>query len=75
MVINERHNVAFLVGILIGAIASSVAALLLTPLSGRETRQQLAARIDEVRGTDATGSASGVKRISSTGDQPGGGAS
>lgn len=72
MVVNERHNVAFLVGILIGAIASSLATLLLTPLSGRETRQQLAAKIDEARGTDAGSGDGGIRRISSTGDRPGG---
>ncbi len=50
MVVRERHNVAFMVGILIGALAASIGALLLTPLSGRETREQLAAKVGELRG-------------------------
>ncbi len=50
MVVRERHNVAFMVGIVIGALAAAVAALLTTPLAGRETREQLASKIAELRG-------------------------
>ena len=46
---SERHNVAFMVGVILGALAATVAVLFLTPLSGRETRAQLAARIAELR--------------------------
>jgi hypothetical protein len=45
----ERHNVAFMVGVICGAAGAAVAALFRTPLSGRETREQLAARIAEFR--------------------------
>lgn len=49
--VGERHNVAFLVGIIAGAAASAVGTLFFTPLSGTETRQQLAARLAALRGT------------------------
>ena len=38
---DERHNVAFMVGVILGALAGAVATLLLTPLSGLQTRSQL----------------------------------
>jgi gas vesicle protein len=47
---NERNNVAFMVGVILGALAASLAVLFRTPLSGRETREQLAARVAELRG-------------------------
>lgn len=40
---DERHNVAFMVGIIFGALGAGIATLLLTPLSGQRTREQLAA--------------------------------
>lgn len=46
----ERHNVAFLVGVMFGAAGAAVAALLTTPLSGAETRQQLSERVAALRG-------------------------
>lgn len=42
---DERHNVAFMVGIILGALGGAVATLWLTPLSGTQTREQLAARL------------------------------
>lgn len=45
----ERHNVAFMVGIVVGALLAAVAAALLTPASGKQTREQLAALIDGLR--------------------------
>lgn len=41
----ERHNGAFVVGLLLGAVGGSVAALWFAPLSGEETRQQLLSRV------------------------------
>jgi hypothetical protein len=41
---DERHWGAFLAGVLIGAMAGAVAALLTAPKPGRETRDELAAR-------------------------------
>jgi gas vesicle protein len=41
---SERHTVAFMVGIIVGALAGAIATLLLTPLSGTQTRDQLMAR-------------------------------
>lgn len=38
---DERHNAAFMVGVILGALAGAVATLLLTPLSGDQTRAQL----------------------------------
>ena len=48
--VRERHNVAFIVGVIIGALGAALAVLFLTPVPGRETREQLAARIAELRG-------------------------
>ena len=45
----SRHNVAFMCGIILGALIAAVAVLLQTPLSGKETREQLALRLDELR--------------------------
>jgi len=42
---SERHTVAFMVGIILGALAGAIATLLLTPLSGTQTRDQLTARL------------------------------
>jgi len=50
MMVGERHNVAFMVGILIGACAAACATLLFAPLSGWETREQLRSRYAELRG-------------------------
>ena len=44
----SRHNVAFMCGIIFGALIAA-AVLLQTPLSGKETREQLALRLDELR--------------------------
>lgn len=52
--VRERHNVAFLVGVIFGAAGAAIAALLYTPLSGAETRQQLTARAAALRGGDST---------------------
>lgn len=41
----ERHNGAFVIGLLLGAIGGSLAALWFAPLSGDETRQQLLSRL------------------------------
>jgi hypothetical protein len=48
--VRERHNVAFLVGVIFGAAGAAIAALFSTPLSGAETRQQLSARVASLRG-------------------------
>ncbi|HEY8597709.1 MAG TPA: YtxH domain-containing protein [Thermomicrobiales bacterium] len=53
MMVRQRHNVAFMMGILLGACAAACATLLFTPLSGRETRAQFQARYAELRGDDA----------------------
>lgn len=58
--VGERHNVAFLVGVIFGAAGAAVAALLSTPLSGAETRQQLSARVAALRGGDTTPEPRGV---------------
>lgn len=50
---NERHNGAFLFGVLIGACAAAIAALFYTPLAGWETREQLRARYAALRGGDS----------------------
>lgn len=42
---DERHNAAFMVGIILGALGGAAATLWLTPLSGTQTREQLAARL------------------------------
>jgi gas vesicle protein len=47
--VRERHNVAFLVGVIFGAAGAATAALFYTPLSGTETRQQLNARLGMLR--------------------------
>ena len=51
---SERHTVAFMVGIILGALVGAIATLLLTPLSGTQTRDQLTARLHG--GGDASGS-------------------
>lgn len=48
----DRHNVAFMVGIILGALIAAVAVLFQTPLSGRETREQVTLRLDDLRGGD-----------------------
>lgn len=48
--IGERHNVAFLVGVIVGAAVSAVGTLFFTPLSGAETRQQVTGRVAALRG-------------------------
>jgi gas vesicle protein len=42
---DEQHNVAFMIGVILGALAAAIAVLFLTPIPGRETREQLAARL------------------------------
>lgn len=39
----SRHNATYLVGVMLGALVGAAAALLWTPLSGRETRAYLVA--------------------------------
>lgn len=41
---DERHNAAFMVGILLGALGGALGTLFLTPLAGEQTRAQLRAR-------------------------------
>jgi hypothetical protein len=43
--VEERHNVAFMVGIILGGLGGALATLFLTPLSGARTREQLRARL------------------------------
>jgi gas vesicle protein len=45
----SRHNVAFMFGIILGALIAATVVLFQTPLSGKETREQLALRLDELR--------------------------
>lgn len=45
----ERHWTAFFLGILIGAAAGAIAALLTTPKRGEEMRRELGVRAEEVR--------------------------
>ncbi len=45
----SRHNVAFMFGIILGALIAATAVLFQTPLSGKETREQLALRLDDLR--------------------------
>lgn len=45
----SRHNVAFMVGVILGALIAATAVLFQTPLSGKETRGQLAQRLDDLR--------------------------
>lgn len=45
----SRHNVAFMVGVIVGALIAAVVVLLQTPLSGKETREQLALRLNGLR--------------------------
>ena len=45
----ERHNVAFMVGIILGGLGGALATLFLTPLSGARTREQLRARLAEIQ--------------------------
>lgn len=45
---DEQHNAAFMVGIVLGAVGGAVGTLLLTPLSGKQTREQLGARTSEL---------------------------
>lgn len=37
----SRHDLAFMAGVIIGAISGAIAALALTPMSGAETREKL----------------------------------
>ena len=50
----ERHWGAFFLGLVIGAIAGAIAALLLAPRRGEEMRRELGVRADEVRQELAT---------------------
>ena len=43
--VEERHNVAFMVGVILGGLGGALATLFLTPLSGEQTREQLRARL------------------------------
>lgn len=51
----SRHNVAFMFGVIVGAIVAAVVVLLQTPLSGKETREQLALRLHDLRAGGAGG--------------------
>jgi gas vesicle protein len=51
----SQHNVAFMFGIIVGALLAAAAVLLQTPLSGKETREQLAVMLDELRSGDKSG--------------------
>ncbi len=42
---DEQHNAAFMVGIILGALGGGIGTLLLTPLAGRQTREQLGERV------------------------------
>jgi gas vesicle protein len=55
MVRNDGHQGAFIFGAVVGAIAGAAAALFMTPRSGEQVRQQLAAR-----GADLQGRVSGA---------------
>ena len=50
----ERHWGAFFLGLLIGAAAGAIAALLTTPKRGEEMRHELSVKADEVRQEIAT---------------------
>jgi gas vesicle protein len=45
----SRHNVAFMFGVILGALIAAAVVLFQTPLSGKETRGQLAQRFDDLR--------------------------
>ena len=45
----ERHNVAFMLGVILGALAAAIAAALFTPASGKETREQFSALVSNLR--------------------------
>src|SRR3954447_18481585 len=53
--VGDRHNVAFMVGVILGALAAALAVLFLTPVPGRDTREQLAARLAGLRGESEEG--------------------
>jgi gas vesicle protein len=44
-----RKFFAFLAGIFCGAIVGSAAALLLTPMSGKDLQEEIAVRIDQLK--------------------------
>ena len=50
----ERHWGAFFLGLVLGAVAGAIAALLLTPKRGDEMRRELGVKADEVRQEIAT---------------------
>lgn len=56
----SRHNVAFMFGIILGAVIAATVVLFQTPLSGKETREQIALRLNDLRagslGDGTTGS-------------------
>jgi gas vesicle protein len=45
----SRHNVAFMLGIILGAVIAAAVVLFQTPLSGKETRDQIALRLNGLR--------------------------
>jgi gas vesicle protein len=55
----SRHNVAFMFGIILGAVIAAAVVLFQTPLSGKETRDQIALRLNNLRSGDAGDAAAG----------------
>jgi gas vesicle protein len=45
----SRHNVAFMFGIILGAVIAAAVVLFQTPLSGKETRDQITLRLNDLR--------------------------
>ena len=45
----DRHSVAFMVGVILGALGGALGTLVLTPLSGEQTREQLRLRTAGLR--------------------------
>lgn len=64
----ERHWGAFFLGLIIGAAAGAIVALLTTPKRGSEMRQELGARADEI--TAKAKEADWVPMFQREGDQP-----
>jgi gas vesicle protein len=47
--LESRHNVAFMFGVILGAVIAAAVVLFRTPLSGKETRDQIALRLHDLR--------------------------
>ena len=52
----DSHNVAYMLGVVLGALVATAAALLWTPLSGHETRAYLGMRRRAQNGDERPGS-------------------